>query len=83
MTTSAVTIFAPFPYRNVQLVLSMNRSPAEVPHVASLSLFLLPERRNIQVLLNFDVDCCSIGFDGTKVWALERARRALTKRYAS
>lgn len=34
-----------------------------------------------QVLLGFDVDCCTFGYDGNTVWAMERGRRALTKRY--
>jgi len=30
-----------------------------------------------EVLLGFDVDCCCVGFDGDRVWALPRALRAL------
>jgi len=30
-----------------------------------------------EVLLGFDCDCCCLGFDGTAVWALPRAIRAL------
>lgn len=30
-----------------------------------------------EVLLGFDVDCCCIGYDGTRVWALPRALDAL------
>lgn len=34
-----------------------------------------------EVLIGFDVDACTVGFDGEKVWASKRARRALTKQY--
>jgi len=48
--------------------------------------------RNIRIPLRFfkgpaeavfarDVDCTCVGFDGSTVWALPRAQRALTKRY--
>lgn len=30
-----------------------------------------------EVLLNFDLDPCSLGFDGFEVWLLPRAARAL------
>ena len=30
-----------------------------------------------EVLLGFDVDCCCVGFDGERVWALPRAIRAI------
>eukprot|EP00727_Mastigamoeba_balamuthi_P011317 m51a1_g6808 hypothetical protein (783) ;mRNA; r:256090-258827 len=32
-----------------------------------------------EVLLGFDVDCCSIGFDGDRLWATERFRHAHNK----
>ncbi|CAG8440942.1 1066_t:CDS:10 [Ambispora gerdemannii] len=32
-----------------------------------------------EVLTGFDVDCCSVGFDGKNVWALARAHQAITK----
>jgi hypothetical protein len=34
-----------------------------------------------EVLLGFDIDSCCVGYDGDKVWCMERFRRALTKRY--
>jgi hypothetical protein len=34
-----------------------------------------------EVLMGFDIDCCSVGYDGNTVWALPRAHRAITKRY--
>ena len=34
-----------------------------------------------EVLMGFDIDCCGVGFDGKNVYALPRARRALTKQY--
>jgi len=30
-----------------------------------------------EVLLGYDVDCCCLGFDGDRVWALLRAVRAI------
>lgn len=30
-----------------------------------------------EVLLNFDLDPCSLGFDGEELWLLPRAARAL------
>ncbi|CAB4474476.1 ankyrin [Rhizophagus irregularis] len=32
-----------------------------------------------EVLTGFDVDCCSVGFDGKNVWALPRAHQAIIK----
>jgi len=34
-----------------------------------------------EILMGFDIDACTVGFDGDRVWALPRAQRALTKRY--
>ncbi|KAH3745603.1 ankyrin repeat protein [Pelomyxa schiedti] len=34
-----------------------------------------------EVLLGFDIDSCSVCYDGRNVWAIPRAIRALTKRY--
>eukprot|EP01090_Pellita_catalonica_P000570 TRINITY_DN10390_c0_g1_i2.p1 TRINITY_DN10390_c0_g1~~TRINITY_DN10390_c0_g1_i2.p1 ORF type:complete len:665 (-),score=119.73 TRINITY_DN10390_c0_g1_i2:35-2029(-) len=34
-----------------------------------------------EILLGFDVDCCCFGYDGKKVWAMERSRRSVVKRY--
>jgi hypothetical protein len=61
-TSRAVTILNTYPFRHVQIILRLYKSPAEV-------------------LLGFDIDACTFGFDGQKVWATERGRRALTKRY--
>ena len=33
-----------------------------------------------EILMGFDIDCCSVGFDGTAVWATPRALRALNQR---
>ncbi|RIA90033.1 hypothetical protein C1645_661896, partial [Glomus cerebriforme] len=32
-----------------------------------------------EILTGFDVDCCSVGFDGENVWALPRAHQAIIK----
>jgi hypothetical protein len=32
-----------------------------------------------EVLMGFDVDCCCVGYDGTDVWALPRAVRAIER----
>jgi hypothetical protein len=42
-----------------------------------LKLFKSPA----EVLFSFDLDACSVGYDGTDVWAMERFRRAMSKRY--
>ncbi|CAM9988820.1 unnamed protein product, partial [Sphacelaria rigidula] len=34
-----------------------------------------------EVLHGFDVDACSVGFDGHTVWATNRAARAICKQY--
>ena len=34
-----------------------------------------------EVLMGFDIDSCAVCYDGTTVWALNRARRALNKQY--
>jgi hypothetical protein len=34
-----------------------------------------------EVLLSFDIDSCAVGFDGQTVLAMDRFRRAMTKRY--
>jgi hypothetical protein len=34
-----------------------------------------------EVLLGFDIDSCTVGFDGKNVYCMERFKRALTKRY--
>eukprot|EP00029_Vermamoeba_vermiformis_P008738 TRINITY_DN4171_c0_g1_i1.p1 TRINITY_DN4171_c0_g1~~TRINITY_DN4171_c0_g1_i1.p1 ORF type:complete len:2196 (-),score=786.80 TRINITY_DN4171_c0_g1_i1:32-6574(-) len=61
-TKNAVTILGQYPYRHIQIVLRLYKSPAEI-------------------LMGFDIDACTVGFDGDKVWGLPRAQRALTKRY--
>lgn len=38
-------------------------------------------RSPAEILLGFDVDACTVGFDGTNVYATERFKRAITKRY--
>eukprot|EP01059_Diplonema_ambulator_P025062 TRINITY_DN42042_c0_g1_i1.p1 TRINITY_DN42042_c0_g1~~TRINITY_DN42042_c0_g1_i1.p1 ORF type:complete len:1754 (+),score=585.15 TRINITY_DN42042_c0_g1_i1:52-5313(+) len=32
-----------------------------------------------EVLIGFDIDACTVGFDGTRAWANPRARRAINK----
>eukprot|EP01118_Nematostelium_gracile_P012221 TRINITY_DN4433_c0_g2_i4.p1 TRINITY_DN4433_c0_g2~~TRINITY_DN4433_c0_g2_i4.p1 ORF type:complete len:598 (+),score=159.56 TRINITY_DN4433_c0_g2_i4:17-1810(+) len=54
----AVTIISQFPYRHIQVILRLYKSPAEI-------------------LMGFDVDACSVGFDGDKVWMTPRAHKAL------
>jgi len=34
-----------------------------------------------EVLFGFDIDSCTVGYDGQRVWMMERGRRALTKGY--
>jgi hypothetical protein len=47
-STHAITIISEFPYRHIQIVLRLYKSPAEI-------------------LMGFDVDACSVGYDGEKV----------------
>jgi len=63
-TSHAVTIVSKFPYRHVQVVLRLYKSPAEV-------------------LVGFDVDSCSVGFDGSSVWMTPRCHNSLTAQYNS
>ncbi|KAM9974519.1 hypothetical protein ACTFIW_007974 [Dictyostelium discoideum] len=58
-TKYAITFVSGSGFRNVQIVLRIYKSPAEV-------------------LMGFDIDCCSIGFDGTDVYAMPRAIKAVT-----
>jgi len=34
-----------------------------------------------EVLMGFDLDCVTVGYDGKTVWALPRAHRAITGQY--
>lgn len=34
-----------------------------------------------EVLMGFDIDCCCVCYDGSAVWALPRAKRAICKRF--
>jgi len=34
-----------------------------------------------EILMGFDIDCCSVGFDGVRVWANPRCARALKMQY--
>jgi ankyrin repeat protein len=55
----AITIVSQYPYRHIQIVIRLFKSPAEVLH-------------------SFDVDSCSVGFDGRDVWCTPRAHYAIT-----
>ena len=33
-----------------------------------------------EVLIGFDIDCCSVGYDGSKVICIPRAKRAINYR---
>eukprot|EP01117_Protostelium_nocturnum_P006255 TRINITY_DN2256_c0_g3_i1.p1 TRINITY_DN2256_c0_g3~~TRINITY_DN2256_c0_g3_i1.p1 ORF type:complete len:1398 (+),score=544.34 TRINITY_DN2256_c0_g3_i1:123-4316(+) len=57
-TRHAITLVTEFPRRNIQIILRLYSSPAEI-------------------LMGFDVDSCSVGFDGVKVWMNPRCARAL------
>ena len=54
----AITFVSQYPYRHIQIILRIYKSPAEI-------------------LMGFDVDCCSVGYDGRRVWTTPRAHRAL------
>jgi len=38
-------------------------------------------RSPAEVLMGFDIDSCTVGYDGANVWALPRAHRAITRGY--
>lgn len=61
-STHAITIVSQFPYRHIQIVLRLYKSPAEI-------------------LMGFDVDACSVGYDGKSVWMTPRCHRAITHQY--
>ncbi len=46
-----------------------------------IQIILRLYRSPAEVLLGFDIDACCVAFDGTRVLALPRAQRALTKCY--
>ena len=58
-SSRAISIVSKYPYRNVQIILRLYSSPAEI-------------------LMSFDIDSCSIGYDGNKVWCTPRAHYAIT-----
>lgn len=66
----AVSIVSQFPYRHIQIVLRLYKSPAEILMV---SVFWYRQQEK-----GFDVDVCGLGFDGQKVWMTPRAHYALT-----
>eukprot|EP01129_Flabellula_baltica_P012849 TRINITY_DN5867_c0_g1_i1.p1 TRINITY_DN5867_c0_g1~~TRINITY_DN5867_c0_g1_i1.p1 ORF type:complete len:1757 (+),score=367.23 TRINITY_DN5867_c0_g1_i1:16-5286(+) len=49
-----------------------------IPHI---QIILRLYKSPAEILMGFDIDACCIGYDGNKVWALPRAKRAITKRY--
>ncbi|QKF93504.1 ankyrin repeat domain-containing protein [Fadolivirus algeromassiliense] len=60
-SSRAISIVSQYPYRHIQIVLRLFKSPAEVLH-------------------SFDVDSCSVGFDGRNVWCTRRAHYAITNK---
>ena len=34
-----------------------------------------------EILMGFDIDCCGVGFDGERIYAIPRARRAINKQF--
>jgi hypothetical protein len=47
----------------------------------SVQVILRLYKSRPEILMAFDLDSCAVGFDGTTVWALPRARRALNGRF--
>jgi len=94
-THRAVTILNRYPYRHVQVILRyVTPQPREREReshtrnerafltdtiVAAMlgRLFLSPA----EVVLGFDIDCCAVGFDGQRVYAMDRWIRAINKGY--
>eukprot|EP00668_Euglena_longa_P044091 GGOE01058684.1.p1 GENE.GGOE01058684.1~~GGOE01058684.1.p1 ORF type:complete len:1789 (-),score=486.60 GGOE01058684.1:265-5601(-) len=57
-STNAISVVSQYPFRHVQIITRLYKSPAEV-------------------LMGFDVDSCSVGYDGTTVWMTPRCHHAL------
>ena len=80
-TKNTVTLVSQYPYKHIQIILRLYRSTSEVkeqknmpnPHTATCPHTVA----NMQVLVGFDVDCCSVAYDGTNVWATPRAHNAI------
>jgi hypothetical protein len=83
-TRRTISFVTGFPYRHVQLVLRLYRSPAEVLLYVWPSRCAGPERawtNPARAGSGFDLDVVAVGFDGRRVYCLPRARRALVNRY--
>lgn len=52
---------------------------AGFPH-RHVQLVLRLYKSPAEVLLGFDIDACAVGFDGRRVWAVPRSRRAIVQR---
>ena len=60
-TANTVNFVSKYPFRNIQVILRLYKSPAEI-------------------LLGFDVDCATVGFDGQNVWTTGRGHYSLVHR---
>ena len=69
----SITIIGIYPYRSIQIVLRNYRYFAK--QELKLSFRTLSE-----VLIGFDIDCCSFGYNGENVFCTPRARRAVNRR---
>ncbi|KAJ3443233.1 ankyrin repeat ph and sec7 domain containing protein secg-related [Anaeramoeba flamelloides] len=59
-TRNSVSIISQYPFRTIQIILRLYKSPAEV-------------------LMGFDIDSSSVGYDGKDVYMTPRAHRAIVK----
>ncbi len=57
-SSRVITIVSQYPYRHIQIVLRLFKSPAEILH-------------------SFDVDSCSVGYNGSNVFCTHRALYAI------
>lgn len=60
-SANTVTIVSEYPFRHMQIILRLYKSPAEI-------------------LMGFDVDSCSVAYDGKDVWATPRCYYSLVTR---
>lgn len=58
--------------KNAKTITFLTNYPNRRIHIV-LKLLLSPT----QILLNFDLDACAVGFDGSQVWMLPRCARAI------
>ncbi|KAJ6250583.1 reductase [Anaeramoeba flamelloides] len=52
-----------------------------LPKIRKIQIILRLYKSPAEILIGFDVDCCSVGYDGKNVYVSQRAKRAITRQY--